>query len=197
MTISYSLSKNAFSFLLVTGYCCDRHYQGAEASDNGLALTPAMGWNSWNKFHCNINEDLITDTADALIKLGLDKLGYEYINLDDCWQMKRNATGYIVEDFKKFPAGIDSLAKKIHSKGLKFGLYSDAGTHTCQGRPGSLNYEFKDAAVYKEWNIDYLKYDNCWSTTEPVKQRFHTVSFSFLLSIIMNYLSNLALLTFL
>jgi alpha-galactosidase len=147
----------------------------AYAVDNGLGLTPPMGWNSWNRFGCNIHEQLIHETSDAAVSLGLDKLGYAYINLDDCWQLHRNSTGFIVEDLQKFPSGIDSLSEYVHSKGLKFGLYSDAGLYTCQKRPGSLHYEVQDAASYTEWKIDYLKYDNCWSTVEPVQKRYQTV----------------------
>lgn len=136
-----------------------------------------MGWNSWNRFNCDIHEDLIKDIVQAAKELGLDKLGYVYINLDDCWQISRNKTGYIVEDRKAFPSGIPALAQYIHDEGMKFGLYSDAGLFTCQKRPGSLQYEAQDAAIYKEWNVDYLKYDNCWSTLEPVQQRYQTVSY--------------------
>ncbi|CAJ1947217.1 unnamed protein product [Cylindrotheca closterium] len=143
--------------------------------DNGLGLTPPMGWNSWNRFACNIQEDLIKDTVQAAKSLGLDRLGYVYINLDDCWQKSRNKYGYIVEDKKAFPSGIPALAEYIHDQGMKFGLYSDAGLFTCQKRPGSLKYEAQDAATYKEWKIDYLKYDNCWSTLEPVQHRYQTM----------------------
>ena len=140
--------------------------------DNGLGVTPPMGWNSWNKFACNINEDLIIETAQAIVDLGLNKLGYRYINLDDCWQLSRNSTGYIQEDFTKFPSGIRYLSDTIHtmvdedsdSSSLLFGLYSSAGIYTCQRRPGSLNYELQDSISYiVEYNIDYLKYDNCYS----------------------------------
>jgi len=143
--------------------------------DNGLGLTPPMGWNSWNRFHCDIHEDLIQDTVQAAKDFGLDKLGYVYVNLDDCWQKSRNKTGYIIEDHKAFPSGIPALSQYIHDQGMKFGLYSDAGLFTCQKRPGSLKYETQDAAIYKEWKIDYLKYDNCWSTLEPVKHRYQTM----------------------
>lgn len=155
----------------------------ANAVDNGLGLTPPMGWNSWNRFGCDINESLIHETVDAALNLGLDKLGYVYFNLDDCWQLSRNSTGYIVEDSDKFPSTIASLSDHIHSKGLKFGLYSDAGLYTCQKRPGSLNHEAKDAAVYMEWKIDYLKYDNCYSTLESVKKRYQTVSLNVIKSV--------------
>lgn len=111
------------------------------AVDNGLGKTPPMGWNSWNYFNCNINENLIKATTDRIVELGLDKKGYTYVNLDDCWQINRDKdTKIIIEDKKNFPSGMAALGKYIHSKGLKFGLYSDAGTNTCQGRPGSYGF---------------------------------------------------------
>lgn len=125
--------------------------------------TPQMGWNSWNKFACNISEDLIKETADALVSTGLSSLGYNYINLDDCWQAStRDEYGYIQADKARFPSGIKSLSDYIHSKGLKFGIYSSAGFKTCQGYPASLGLEDQDAKMYAEWGIDYLKYDNCY-----------------------------------
>ena len=127
-----------------------------------MGLKPQMGFNTWNKFGCNINEKLARDTADAMIEKGLDKVGYIYLNLDDCWQVDRDKnTSIIIEDPKTFPSGMKSLADYVHSKGLKFGLYSDAGFATCAGRPGSLGYEEIDAKTYAEWEVDYLKYDNC------------------------------------
>jgi alpha-galactosidase len=103
----------------------------------------------------------VLETAELLISTGLHAAGYEYINLDDCWQESRTIYGHIVEDKKAFPNGIASLAGKIHSMGLKFGLYSDAGVATCQGRPGSLGFEGLDVQSYISWGVDYLKYDNC------------------------------------
>ena len=130
--------------------------------DNGLGLTPPMGWNSWNKFACSISEDLAKQVADSFITTGLAAAGYQFINLDDCWQSDRNATtNEIIANPDNFPSGIKALADYIHGKGLKFGLYSDAGTATCQGKPGSLGYEDIDASTYASWDVDYLKYDNC------------------------------------
>jgi alpha-galactosidase len=146
-----------------------------DANDNGLGRTPQMGWNSWNHFHCDIHEDLIQDIAHAAVDLGLKDAGYSYINLDDCWQISRDDDGYIQEDPDAFPSGIPALSDYVHSLGLKFGLYSDAGTNTCQRRPGSLGYETQDAESYKEWNIDYLKYDNCFSTVTDVKLRYQAM----------------------
>ncbi|UJR30271.1 hypothetical protein I4U23_017809 [Adineta vaga] len=131
------------------------------ALDNGLGRTPQMGWNSWNHFGCNINEKLIQQTADTIVGTGLAAAGYEYINLDDCWQVSRDAQGFIQADPKAFPSGIPALTDYVHSRKLKFGLYSDAGFKTCAGRPASLGYETKDANIYANWNVDYLKYDNC------------------------------------
>ena len=129
--------------------------------DNGLGLTPQMGWNTWNKFACAINETLIYDSIDAFVKSGLVEAGYKYINLDDCWQKSRDENNMIVPDNVTFPNGIEPLVKYAHRKGLYFGLYSSAGNYTCQGRPGSLDYEKEDAEQYAKWEVDYLKYDNC------------------------------------
>ena len=138
-------------------------FVGFNSLDNGLGLTPQMGWNTWNKFWCGINEILIHDSIDALINSGLFEAGYNYINLDDCWQKYRGEDGYIIPDNDTFPHGIEPLVEYAHSKGLKFGLYSSAGNYTCQGRPGSLDFEEQDAEIYAKWNIDYLKYDNCYN----------------------------------
>jgi len=133
------------------------------ALDNGLGLTPQMGWNSWNRFYCNISSELIRETARALISTGLAQVGYNYVNVDDCWQVSRDKDDHdrIVADPKTFPEGMKALADYVHSLGLKFGLYSSAGVTTCQGRPGGLGYEKIDAETYAEWGVDYLKYDNC------------------------------------
>ncbi len=126
-----------------------------------LAKTPPMGWNSWNKFACDINEKTIRETADALVSSGMRDAGYVYLVIDDCWQVKRDSNGTILADPERFPSGMKNLGDYIHSKGLKFGIYSDAGTATCQGRPGSRGYEFQDARTYASWGVDYLKYDWC------------------------------------
>lgn len=128
-----------------------------------LALTPPMGWNTWNTFNCNINEKLIRESADALISSGMKDAGYEFINIDDCWQVGRNPDGTIQVDKERFPSGMKALADYIHSKGLKFGIYSDGGYKTCAKRPGSLNYELIDAKTYAQWGVDFLKYDYCFS----------------------------------
>ncbi len=131
------------------------------ALNNGLALTPPMGWNSWNKFGCKIEEKIVREIADAMVSTGMRDAGYQFIVIDDCWQVDRDSRGTIIVDGKAFPSGIKALADYVHSKGLKFGIYSDAGTKTCAGRPGSWGYEFQDARQYAEWGVDYLKYDWC------------------------------------
>jgi alpha-galactosidase len=133
----------------------------ANAWDNGLVLTPPMGWNSWNKFGCNVSEDLLKSMADAMVSSGMKDAGYQYVVIDDCWQVSRDANGNIVADALRFPSGIKALADYIHSKGLKFGIYSDAGTQTCAHRPGSMGHEYQDALQYAAWGVDYLKYDWC------------------------------------
>jgi len=134
----------------------------AESPLVGLARTPPMGWNSWNKFGCDVSEVLIRETADAMVASGMKDAGYEYVVIDDCWQVDRDAEGNIIADPERFPSGMQALADYVHGKGLKFGLYSDAGMKTCQGRPGSRGYEFQDARTYAAWGVDYLKYDWCY-----------------------------------
>jgi alpha-galactosidase len=133
----------------------------------GLALTPPMGWNSWNKFSCDVSEKLIRETADALVSSGMKAAGYRYIVIDDCWHGQRDSLGFINPDPQRFPSGMKALADYIHSLGLKFGIYSDAGWRTCAGRPGSRGHEYQDALKYAQWGVDYLKYD--WCNTEGLK----------------------------
>jgi len=133
---------------------------------NDLALTPPMGWNSWNKFACDVDEELIRKTADAMVSSGMKDAGYVYINIDDCWHGQRDSLGFIHPDPKRFPSGMKALADYIHSLGLKLGIYSDAGWNTCGGRPGSRGHEYQDAMTYAKWGIDYLKYD--WCNTEAL-----------------------------
>ena len=127
----------------------------------GLARTPQMGWSSWNRFQGNISEDIIKGIADAMVETGLRDAGYVYINIDDCWHGQRDADGFIQVDPAKFPSGMKALADYMHSKDLKLGIYSDAGTRTCAGMPGSLGHEYQDALQYARWEVDYLKYDWC------------------------------------
>jgi alpha-galactosidase len=126
-----------------------------------LAKTPPMGWNSWNHFKADINEQNIKEMADAMVTSGLRDAGYVYLNLDDIWHGERDANGFITCDAKKFPSGMKALSDYVHSKGLKFGIYSDAGCKTCAGMPGSLGHEYQDALQYARWGVDYLKYDWC------------------------------------
>jgi alpha-galactosidase len=137
-----------------------------------LAATPPMGWNSWNKFACDVNEDLIRQTADAMVSSGMKDAGYRYVIIDDCWQVDRDSKGNIVADPKHFASGIKALADYVHAKGLKFGIYSDAGTKTCAGRPGSRGYEFQDARQYAAWGVDYLKYDWCNTSTQDAPSSY-------------------------
>ncbi|KAL7098166.1 hypothetical protein ACP275_09G000300 [Erythranthe tilingii] len=150
------------------------HHVPKKFSENGLGLTPQMGWNSWNHFQCNIEEKLIRETADAMVSTGLSALGYEYINLDDCWaELNRDSQGNFVAKASTFPSGIKALADYVHGKGLKLGIYSSAGTQTCSNQmPGSLGYEEQDAKTFASWGIDYLKYDNCNNNNISPKERY-------------------------
>ncbi len=130
----------------------------------GLALTPPMGWNSWNHFACNVDENMIMEVANTMAENGMKDAGYLYVNIDDCWHGKRDSLGFIHPDPDRFPSGMKALADYVHSRGLKLGIYSDAGWKTCGGRPGSRGYEYQDAMSYASWGVDYLKYD--WCSTE-------------------------------
>lgn len=128
-----------------------------------VKMTPPMGWNSWNTFGPDINEQLIFETADIMVEKGFLAKGYEYLVIDDCWSLKeRDAGGRLVADPEKFPHGMKAVADYVHSKGLKFGMYSCAGNLTCAGYPGSFEHEFTDAATFAEWGVDFLKYDYCY-----------------------------------
>jgi alpha-galactosidase len=131
-----------------------------------------MGWNSWNKFACNVNEQLLRDMTDTMVQSGMKDAGYKYVVIDDCWQVSRDKQGNIVADPQRFPSGIKALADYVHSKGLKFGIYSDAGSKTCAGRPASLGHEYQDALQYASWGVDYLKYDWCNTTTQDAKAAY-------------------------
>jgi alpha-galactosidase len=144
----------------------------------GLALTPPMGWNSWNTFQTNIDERLVKDIADVMVSSGMKDAGYSYIVLDDGWMaMERDkTTGNLVPDPKKFPGGMKSLIDYVHSKGLKFGLYNCAGTKTCAGYPGTRGYEYQDARFYASLGIDYLKFDWCYTDGINAKEAYATMS---------------------
>jgi len=131
-----------------------------------------MGWNTWNKFACNVSETLIRQAADAMVTSGMKNAGYEYVVIDDCWQVSRDKDGNIVPDPQRFPSGMKAVADYVHAKGLKFGIYSDAGTKTCQGRPGGRGYEYQDARQYAAWGVDYLKYDWCDHSTQDAQSSY-------------------------
>ena len=142
---------------------------------DNLALTPPMGWNSWNRFACDVSEELIRETADAMVSSGMKDAGYTYIVIDDCWHGKRDSLGFIHPDPVRFSSGMKALADYIHSKGLKFGIYSDAGTNTCGGKPGSRGFERQDALTYASWGVDYLKYDWCNTAELNAKEAYSTM----------------------
>ncbi|MEJ6979669.1 glycoside hydrolase family 27 protein [Pedobacter sp. P351] len=150
-----------------SGFAQGNNYVQNYTKFEELALTPPMGWNSWNKFACNVDESMIREIADAMVSSGMKEAGYTYINIDDCWHGDRDSLGFIHPDPKRFSSGMKALADYVHAKGLKLGIYSDAGSQTCGGRPGSRGYEFQDANMYARWGIDYLKYD--WCNTEGLK----------------------------
>lgn len=136
---------------------------GARSQASAQGLTPQLGWNDWNAFGCDVSAQLVEQTADKLVTSGLKAAGYEYVNIDDCWMThdRDPRTGQLVPDPTKFPQGIAGVARYVHSRGLKLGIYEDAGTATCAGYPGSLGHERTDAQTFSDWGVDYLKYDNC------------------------------------
>jgi alpha-galactosidase len=146
----------------------------ALAVDDGLARTPPMGFNDWNAFGCDVSEELIKQTADLFVSEGLKDAGYTYVNIDDCWSLKDRdpATGRLVPDPVKFPSGIAGTAAYVHDKGLKLGIYGDAGTNTCAGYPGSLGHETLDARTFADWGVDYLKYDNCYNQSDGTQAEY-------------------------
>jgi alpha-galactosidase len=132
-----------------------------------------MGFNNWNAFGCDVNETLILETADLFVASGLKDVGYEFVNIDDCWaMMERGADGRLVPDPIKFPSGIIGVADYVHSLGLKLGIYADAGTRTCAGYPGSLGNEELDAQTFADWGVDYVKYDNCYNQSDGSREDF-------------------------
>ena len=174
MSLAQRCRRTLCPFLLVftflAGVCCR-----AQVPADALAPTPPMGWNSWNKFACKVSEDLVKSVADAISSNGMKDAGYQYVVIDDCWQVTRDENGNIVADPKLFPSGIKALADYVHSKGLKFGLYSDAGAKTCAGRPGGQGHEFQDALQYARWGADYLKYDWCSTGTRNPEEAYSTI----------------------
>ncbi|HTM93697.1 MAG TPA: glycoside hydrolase family 27 protein [Flavisolibacter sp.] len=158
--------------------CCSLHSKVFAQKFENLAPTPPMGWNSWNTFQTNINEQLVRDIADIMVSSGMKDAGYTYLVLDDGWMaMERDAkSGDLIPDPKKFPNGLQTVIDYVHAKGLKFGLYNCAGTKTCAGYPGTRGYEYQDARFYATLNIDYLKFD--WCNTEGInaKEAYTTMS---------------------
>jgi alpha-galactosidase len=165
--LKYLIITTCFLFFIVVS---------ANALDNGLAKTPPMGWNSWNYFGCSINETVIKNIADSIVAKGLKDAGYTYVIIDDCWSAGRDKNGIILADKSKFPSGIKALADYIHSKGLKFGIYTDVGSKTCGGYTGSLNYEQSDANTFAEWGVDYVKEDWCNTTGLDAQTQYKIMS---------------------
>ncbi|MEU6123028.1 NPCBM/NEW2 domain-containing protein [Streptomyces sp. NPDC047123] len=142
-----------------------------------LALTPPMGFNNWNSTHCRaeFDEAMVKGIADLFVEKGLKEAGYQYVNLDDCWALpERDTNGTLVPDPVRFPGGIKAVADYVHAKGLKLGIYTSAGTKTCNsaGFPGALGHERSDARQFADWGVDYLKYDNCNNQGVDARQRY-------------------------
>jgi len=161
--------------LVATGGVAVTTTTPAHALDNGLALTPPMGFNNWNATGCAISEQLITDTADIFVSSGLKDAGYRYVNIDDCWAAPERdpRTGRLTAHPERFPHGIAWLADYVHTRGLKLGIYTSAGTQTCaRTMPGGLDHEEIDAQTFADWGVDYLKYDNCNNAGRPAIERY-------------------------
>ena len=143
-----------------------------------LAVLPPLGWNSWNTFGENINETMIREMADEMVRGGWRDAGYEYLVIDDCWSLRdRDENGLLVADPKKFPHGMKAVSDYVHEKGLKFGMYSCAGVMTCAGYPSSYDHEFVDAKTFASWGVDFLKYDFCnFPETGDCRNRYQTMS---------------------
>lgn len=167
--------NNVFKLLTVYILCTFSVTISAQKWEH-LADAPQMGWNSWNKFQGNIDENIIKTIADAMVSTGLRDAGYLYINMDDCWHGERDENGFIQANKKRFPHGVKWLADYVHSKGLKLGIYSDCGSKTCAGMPGSLGHEYQDALQYARWGIDYLKEDWCNTTNINAKGAYQLMS---------------------
>jgi alpha-galactosidase len=165
------MRQRIWSLVLVT-FLSGAALAQKDSISTGLALTPPMGFNTWNKFGCNVSDELVRGMADAMVKSGMKDAGYQYVVIDDCWQVARDANANIVVDAKRFPSGIKPLADYVHSLGLKFGIYSDAGSKTCAGRPGGRGHEFQDGLQYAAWGVDYLKYDWCSTTTQNAQASY-------------------------
>ncbi|CUS25239.1 LAQU0S45e00144g1_1 [Lachancea quebecensis] len=152
-----------YSAFLVLLSCLHGTALGVSPSYNGLGLTPQMGWNNWNSFACDVKEEMLLGSAEKLVSLGLKDLGYKYVILDDCWSGGRSENGSLFPHPEKFPNGMKHVADRLHKQDLLFGMYSSAGEYTCAGYSGSLGYEETDANSFASWDVDYLKYDNCYN----------------------------------
>jgi alpha-galactosidase len=141
----------------------------AQSASSQVAQTPPMGWNSWNYFAGKVTDKDIRDSADQIVSTGMKDAGYIYVNIDDTWQGKRDASG-VLHTNSRFP-DMKALADYVHSKGLKLGIYSGPGTKTCAGYEGSLGHEEQDARLYAEWGMDYLKYDLCSFREDVMKKQ--------------------------
>ncbi|MGA3079917.1 MAG: glycoside hydrolase family 27 protein [Terracidiphilus sp.] len=156
------LTMRAFASLSIAALAICSLAAGAQQRSvprQAVALTPPMGWNSWNHFAGNVNDKDIRDAADQLVATGMKDAGYIYVNIDDTWEGERDANGELHAN-AKFP-DMKALAEYVHSKGLKIGIYSSPGSKTCGGYEGSLGHEQQDAQLYADWGFDYLKYDLC------------------------------------
>jgi alpha-galactosidase len=173
-----SLSAIALAAGLTTATIATAPAAPAYALGDGLALTPPMGFNNWNSTHCraDFDETMVKGIADIFVARGLKDAGYQYVNIDDCWALpERGADGNLVPDPVRFPNGIKAVADYVHDKGLKFGIYTSAGTKTCNkdgGFPGGLGHEKQDANLFASWGVDYLKYDNCNNQNVDAQQRY-------------------------
>ncbi len=160
-----TLRRAALLLLIVAALAGEPPTGGAlPRAYNGLAATPPMGWNDYNAYGLQVTEALVRGTADAMVANGMRDAGYRYVNVDDAWMAaSRDAAGNLRADPVRFPHGIAALAAYVHARGLRLGLYSDAGLRTCGGLPGSLGHERTDAVMFAAWGVDYLKYDNCYA----------------------------------
>ena len=143
-------------------------FRAAMASPGGLANTPPMGFNTWNLYHCSIDATILIETASAMVNAGLKDSGYIYVNSDDCWMsFNRSSDGNQVPDPQKFPHGFKAVADFIHGLGMRSGLYTAKGPHTCQKRAASCLHEAQDAKLWASWGIDYVKDDSCSTCKDP------------------------------
>lgn len=169
ITVNITVAQDAAAPVKIT--------KQADADNSQLALTPPMGFNTWNTFQTNINEQMLKEMVDTYVSSGMRDAGYRYFVLDDGWMtMDRDANGDLVADPKKFPHGMKAFADYVHSKGLKFGIYNCAGDRTCAGYPGTRGHEYQDARLYASWDVDYLKYDWCNTDSLNAREAYITMS---------------------